>query len=137
MTLLTPASSTTAAADARIDARHPFVGHLHLVDALDRQQPHRAWTPEDGPLPSLYVSHGAPPLFEDAVWMEQLVTWARALPKPKAILIISAHWEPTALASRAPSRPSSSTTSAGSTGRTTRCASTPPKRPPWPGSCWR
>ncbi len=98
MSLLNPATSTTAAADARIDPRHPFVGHLHLVDALDRQQPHRAWTPEDGPLPSLYISHGAPPLFEDALWMEQLVNWARDLPKPKAILIVSAHWESDALA---------------------------------------
>jgi len=93
MTLLNPASSTTAAADARIDPRHPFVGHLHLVDALDREQPHRSWTPDDGALPSLYISHGAPPLFEDAPWMEQLVRWARSMPKPKAILIVSAHWE--------------------------------------------
>ena len=93
MSLLNPASSSTAAADARIDPRHPFVGHLHLVDALDREQPHAAWTPDDGPLPSLYISHGAPPLFEDAGWMEQLVGWARSMPKPKAILIVSAHWE--------------------------------------------
>ncbi len=93
MTLLNPASSTTAAADARIDPRHPFVQHLHRVDALDAEQPHRVWTSEDGALPSLYISHGAPPLFEDAVWMQQLLSWARALPKPKAILIVSAHWE--------------------------------------------
>jgi len=98
MSLLDPASSTTAAADARIDPRHPFVGHLHLVDNLDRHQPHRTWTPDDGALPSLFISHGAPPLFEDAYWMEQLVTWARDLPKPKAILIVSAHWESDALA---------------------------------------
>ena len=98
MTLLNPASSTTAAADARIDPRHPFVGHLHLVDALDRERTHRPWAPEDGALPSLYISHGAPPLFEDAVWMEQLVRWARSMPKPKAILIVSAHWESDSLA---------------------------------------
>ena len=98
MSLLDPTRSTTAAADARIDPRHPFVGHLHLVDALDRVQPHQAWTPEDGPLPSLYVSHGAPPLFEDAAWMEQLVHWARSMPKPRAIVIVSAHWESDALA---------------------------------------
>ncbi len=51
------------------------------------------WTPDDGPLPSLYISHGAPMLFEMTDWMTQLHTWARALPKPKAILIVSAHWE--------------------------------------------
>ena len=93
MSLLNPASSSTAAADARIDPRHPFVGHLHLVDALDREQPHAAWTPDDGPLPSLYISHGAPPLFEDSLRMEHLVRWGRDLPKPKAILIVSAKWE--------------------------------------------
>jgi 4,5-DOPA dioxygenase extradiol len=98
MTLLNPASSTTAAADARIDPRHPFVAHLRLVDRLDQEQAHRAWTPDDGPLPSLYISHGAPPLFEDNPWMEQLVRWARSMPKPKAILIVSAHWESDALA---------------------------------------
>ena len=98
MSLLNPTTSATAAADARIDPRHPFVGHLHLVDALDKSMPHEVWTPEDGPLPSLYISHGAPPLFEDAFWMEQLVNWARDLPKPRAILIVSAHWESDALA---------------------------------------
>ena len=98
MTLLDPASSTTAAADAQIDPRHPFARHLQRVDALDRTAPHRAWTPDDGPLPSLYLSHGAPPLFEDAAWMDQLVGWARDLPKPTAVLIVSAHWESEALA---------------------------------------
>ena len=93
MTLLLPQTSTTAAADARIRRDHPFAEHLHHVDALDRAEAHRAWAPEDGPLPSLYVSHGAPPLFEDLDWMAQLTGWARALPKPKAILIVSAHWE--------------------------------------------
>ncbi len=98
MSLLNPTRSTTAAVDSRIDPRHPFVGHLHLVDGLDREQEHQGWTPEDAALPSLYVSHGAPPLFEDAVWMEQLVRWARSMPKPKAILIVSAHWESDSLA---------------------------------------
>jgi 4,5-DOPA dioxygenase extradiol len=53
----------------------------------------RNWTPEDGPMPSLYLSHGAPPLFDDALWMDQLFAWSQSLPKPKSILIISAHWE--------------------------------------------
>jgi 4,5-DOPA dioxygenase extradiol len=29
--------------------------------------------------------------------MDQLFAWATALPKPKAILIVSAHWESTPL----------------------------------------
>ena len=51
------------------------------------------WTPADGPMPAFYISHGAPPLFEDAEWMSELFGWSQALPKPTAILIVSAHWE--------------------------------------------
>jgi 4,5-DOPA dioxygenase extradiol len=63
----------------------------------------RPWTPADGPLPALYLSHGAPPLFDDAEWMVQLHQWALSLPKPRGILIVSAHWEsaPLALSSTA------------------------------------
>jgi len=86
-----PASPTTAAADAMIPAQHPFAGHLR--NAAAERSPHALWTPEDGALPSLYISHGAPPLFEDAGWMRELHGWARSLPKPRAILIVSAHWE--------------------------------------------
>jgi 4,5-DOPA dioxygenase extradiol len=64
-----------------------------LVNALPAARSHRAWTPEDGPLPALYLSHGAPPLFDDAVWLRELFTWSQALPKPTAVLIVSAHWE--------------------------------------------
>ena len=44
-------------------------------------------------LPSLYLSHGAPPLLDDELWMNQLATWSGDIAKPKAILIVSAHWE--------------------------------------------
>ncbi len=72
---------------------HPFADHLRRVAELEKQQPHALWTPADGPLPSLFISHGAPPTFEDDTWMREMLTWARSLPKPKAILIVSAHWE--------------------------------------------
>jgi 4,5-DOPA dioxygenase extradiol len=65
-----------------------FVGDAERVSRTQR-----AWTPDDGPLPALYVSHGAPPLFDDGPWMDQLFRWSQALPKPRAILIVSAHWE--------------------------------------------
>jgi 4,5-DOPA dioxygenase extradiol len=99
------APSPTAVADARIPAQHPFAAHLQRAAAAERTAPHRPWTPDDGPLPSLYLSHGAPMLFEMADWMAQLHGWARALPKPKAILIVSAHWEsaPLAISSTQPS----------------------------------
>ena len=97
-------TTTTARADTLIPETHPFKQHLHRVTAVDATQPHRAWTPADGPMPSIYLSHGAPPLFEDTAWMIELRDWARALPKPKAILIVSAHWESAPLALSA-SRP--------------------------------
>ena len=56
-------------------------------------------------MPALYLGHGAPPLLDDRLWSGQLSAWAGDLPRPTAILIVSAHWEsaPVSLsASRAP-----------------------------------
>ena len=69
---------------------HPYADHLARVAAAPA---HAAWRPEDGPLPSLYLGHGAPVLLEDRLWMRQLHDWARALPRPRAVLVVSAHWE--------------------------------------------
>ncbi|WP_405143903.1 dioxygenase [Sphaerisporangium sp. NBC_01403] len=44
-------------------------------------------------MPALYLSHGAPPLVDDTLWTAQLSAWSRDLPRPTAILIVSAHWE--------------------------------------------
>jgi 4,5-DOPA dioxygenase extradiol len=44
-------------------------------------------------MPALYIGHGAPPLLDDPVWSGQLAAWASDLPRPRAILIVSAHWE--------------------------------------------
>jgi 4,5-DOPA dioxygenase extradiol len=44
-------------------------------------------------LPALYLGHGAPPLVDNALWTGQLRAWAGELPRPRAILIVSAHWE--------------------------------------------
>jgi 4,5-DOPA dioxygenase extradiol len=44
-------------------------------------------------MPALYIGHGAPPLLDDPLWSRQLADWARALPRPRAILVVSAHWE--------------------------------------------
>jgi 4,5-DOPA dioxygenase extradiol len=46
-----------------------------------------------GRMPALYIGHGAPPLVDDKLWTAQLAAWANALPRPTAILIVSAHWE--------------------------------------------
>lgn len=61
--------------------------------AMARSREQRGWTADDGALPALYLSHGAPPLLDDSVWMNELFEWAMSLPKPKHILIVSAHWE--------------------------------------------
>jgi 4,5-DOPA dioxygenase extradiol len=40
--------------------------------------------------PALYLGHGAPILVDDPVWPAELAEWAKALPRPKAILVVSA-----------------------------------------------
>lgn len=44
-------------------------------------------------MPALFIAHGAPMLLTDEARVAGLATWAKALPRPKAILMISAHWE--------------------------------------------
>lgn len=44
-------------------------------------------------MPALYIGHGAPMLLDDPLWTGQLREIAKDLPRPKAILIVSAHWE--------------------------------------------
>lgn len=44
-------------------------------------------------MPALYIGHGAPMLLDDPLWTRQLREVSVKLPKPKAILIVSAHWE--------------------------------------------
>ena len=44
-------------------------------------------------MPALYIGHGAPPLLDDALWSSELRALAGRIARPKAILIVSAHWE--------------------------------------------
>jgi 4,5-DOPA dioxygenase extradiol len=44
-------------------------------------------------MPVLFQAHGAPMLLDDAGWVAELAAWAGALPRPTAILVVSAHWE--------------------------------------------
>jgi 4,5-DOPA dioxygenase extradiol len=44
-------------------------------------------------LPVLFQAHGAPMLLDDAGWVAELAAWAKTLQRPKAILVVSAHWE--------------------------------------------
>lgn len=47
----------------------------------------------DERMPVIFLSHGAPPLADDPLWKSQLAEWSAGLPKPKSVLMISAHWE--------------------------------------------
>jgi len=44
-------------------------------------------------MPVIFAAHGAPVLLDDAVWVAELAAWGRVLPRPKAILMVSAHWD--------------------------------------------
>ena len=84
------------------DPFHPAVPAGAYDDLLTRVLPQaraqRAWTPADGPLPALFVSHGAPPTLDDPQWLSDLFTWSQSLPKPRAVVVVSAHWENAPLA---------------------------------------
>jgi 4,5-DOPA dioxygenase extradiol len=58
-------------------------------------------------MPALYIGHGAPPLLDDPVWSGQLRALAGDIPRPQAILIVSAHWEsaPLSLSASGPGIP--------------------------------
>lgn len=49
-------------------------------------------------MPVLFQAHGAPPLLDDPPWISELAAWAEALPRPKAVVVVSAHWEARPLA---------------------------------------
>jgi 4,5-DOPA dioxygenase extradiol len=44
-------------------------------------------------MPVLFLAHGSPQLLDDARWVDELARWAGALPRPSAVLMVSAHWE--------------------------------------------
>jgi 4,5-DOPA dioxygenase extradiol len=52
-----------------------------------------AKTPVLAQMPAGFVAHGAPTLAVDAARGAPLGEWARAMQRPRAILVISAHWE--------------------------------------------
>jgi 4,5-DOPA dioxygenase extradiol len=55
-------------------------------------------------MPVIFAAHGAPILLDDAEWVGELSAWAAAMPKPRSILMVSAHWEerPTTLGATQP-----------------------------------
>jgi len=49
--------------------------------------------PIDTRQPVLYLSHGAPLLADNRTWTAELAAWSAELPRPRQILMVSAHWE--------------------------------------------
>jgi len=62
-----------------------------LVAVACRQEP--AMTTPRSTMPVIFLAHGAPMLLDDGGWVGELAAWAKALPRPRAILMISAHWD--------------------------------------------
>jgi 4,5-DOPA dioxygenase extradiol len=46
-----------------------------------------------GRMPALFIEHGVPFSTDDKAWMEDLRQVAQAMPRPKAILLFSPHWQ--------------------------------------------
>ena len=44
-------------------------------------------------MPVIFAAHGAPILLDDEAWKAELAAWAKAMPRPQSILMVSAHWE--------------------------------------------
>jgi len=44
-------------------------------------------------IPPVFLAHGAPPLLDEPGWVAELGAWAKALPRPTSVLMISAHWD--------------------------------------------
>jgi 4,5-DOPA dioxygenase extradiol len=63
------------------------------TDITDPQADPRPWAEDDGAMPAVYLGHGAPPLLDDELWTSELASWSAQLPTPRAVLIVSAHWE--------------------------------------------
>ena len=43
-------------------------------------------------MPAIFLAHGSPLLLDDQHWVGELGAWARVLPRPRAVLMLSAHW---------------------------------------------
>src|SRR5690349_1374831 len=51
-----------------------------------------AEAPAGARMPALFLAHGAPILLDMPDWVAELRSWAAALPRPKSVLMVSAHW---------------------------------------------
>jgi 4,5-DOPA dioxygenase extradiol len=79
--------------DEELKPRQPSAPELPTTAAPKVVTERARQAQRGGRMPTIYIGHGAPPLVDDSLWVSQLAAWAQALPRPSAILIVSAHWE--------------------------------------------
>ncbi|WIX83619.1 class III extradiol ring-cleavage dioxygenase [Amycolatopsis carbonis] len=72
--------------------------HELVARVLPQARAQRTWRSDDGPLPALFISHGAPPTLDHPLWLNDLYAWGRSFPKPCGIVVVSAHWDSAPLA---------------------------------------
>jgi aromatic ring-opening dioxygenase catalytic subunit (LigB family) len=56
-------------------------------------------------MPAVLAAQGAPPLVDHPGWTAELGAWGRSLPRPRAILVVSAHWGTAPARARADDHP--------------------------------
>ena len=44
-------------------------------------------------MPVIFLAHGSPMLLDSRRWIAELKQWAKSMPRPRAVLMISAHWD--------------------------------------------
>jgi 4,5-DOPA dioxygenase extradiol len=72
---------------------------LHLLGGLpllacSTERKAKVSSPRATPrMPVIFAAHGAPTLLDDPAWMAELSGWAKAMPKPSSVLMVSAHWD--------------------------------------------
>lgn len=79
--------------NAQTDSFGRYPLDIHLSNSRPISALQRLWEPSDGSMPAIYLGHGAPPTLDDALWSSQLFAWSQSMPKPRGIVIVSAHWE--------------------------------------------
>jgi 4,5-DOPA dioxygenase extradiol len=72
-------------------SRRATIAHTPRDQAMSTPTP-TAKNPTGTRMPSIFLAHGSPILLTDRPWMSELNLWASKLPRPKAILMLSAHW---------------------------------------------
>ena len=100
-----PEFTTACPESAAVLRKHLRPAEIDVADTPDFAEPipsqpaplvtPRTTVPVPAPdrLPAVYLGHGAPTLIDDPLWPVELAAWSAAMPRPRAILVISAHWQ--------------------------------------------